>query len=118
MLSFFKLLFVLCFVFIVAATTVEQVERTDTRPGLEKKPTVSRLSGSMGHDGDLSHPSFVVRQKDNTAGQGPQTRIIGGTDAPRGRYPYFVSLLTAFRGRTCGGTLVAPDVVLTAAHCR
>ena len=63
MLSFFKLLFVLCFVFFVAATTVEQVERTDTRPGLEKKPTVSRLSGSMNTMAiSHTHPSSYDRK--------------------------------------------------------
>jgi trypsin len=49
---------------------------------------------------------------------GPQAKIIGGNNAQEGRYPYVVSLLTYFGTHTCGGTLVAPDVVLTAAHCR
>eukprot|EP00529_Nitzschia_sp_RCC80_P013155 CAMPEP_0113508116 /NCGR_PEP_ID=MMETSP0014_2-20120614/36834_1 /TAXON_ID=2857 /ORGANISM="Nitzschia sp." /LENGTH=603 /DNA_ID=CAMNT_0000403785 /DNA_START=210 /DNA_END=2020 /DNA_ORIENTATION=+ /assembly_acc=CAM_ASM_000159 len=46
-----------------------------------------------------------------------QPRIIGGTETVIGRFPYHVSLLDDFGGHTCGGTLVAPDVVLTAAHC-
>lgn len=40
-----------------------------------------------------------------------QNRIVGGTDAAAGAFPYFV------RGRGCGASLVAPDVVMSAAHC-
>jgi trypsin len=38
-------------------------------------------------------------------------RIIGGQPATPGKYPSFV-----FRG--CGGTLIHPDMFLTAAHCK
>ena len=48
----------------------------------------------------------------------PQPRIIGGTNADKGRYPYMVSLVNSFtRAHKCGGVLVAKDMVLTAAHC-
>jgi trypsin len=44
------------------------------------------------------------------------TRIIGGSEAVEDRFSYAVSLHT-FDGHTCGGSLIAKDVVLTAAHC-
>ena len=46
-----------------------------------------------------------------------QSRIINGKNAPKGRYPYIVSLTTQ-KGHECGGTLIAPDIVLSAAHCK
>ena len=48
-------------------------------------------------------------------------RIIGGSNAPSNRYSYFVSLRAVFNGATgghfCGGAVIAPKVILTAAHC-
>ena len=48
------------------------------------------------------------------AADGPAARaaVVGGTDAQAGRYPWIVAL-----SRGCGGSLIAPDRVLTAGHC-
>ncbi|KAG7350602.1 secreted trypsin-like serine protease [Nitzschia inconspicua] len=43
-------------------------------------------------------------------------RIIGGQDAVPGLYPFFASL-TIGGGHSCGGSLIAPDIILSAAHC-
>jgi hypothetical protein len=45
---------------------------------------------------------------------GPQTRIVGGDDVETNeRYPYMVYM----RGTSmCGGVLIGPDIVLSAAH--
>ena len=45
-----------------------------------------------------------------------ELRIINGYSAPEVRYPYAASL-QLFDKHYCGGALVAPDMVITAAHC-
>ena len=44
----------------------------------------------------------------------PEARIVGGGNASPGEYQYYVQLIGDF---VCGGSLIAPNVVLTAAHC-
>jgi len=44
--------------------------------------------------------------------QDHRSLIIGGQDAPKGRYPYFASF-----DHWGGGVLIAPDIILTAGHC-
>ncbi|MDX2270370.1 MAG: serine protease [Cyanobacteriota bacterium] len=48
--------------------------------------------------------------------------IVGGSDADPGAYPWMVALLQSdqpdnYEAFFCGGSLIAPQVVLTAAHC-
>ncbi|XP_029923203.1 transmembrane protease serine 13a [Myripristis murdjan] len=48
--------------------------------------------------------------------QSSTSRIIGGSIAKVGQWPWQLSL--HFRGfHTCGGVLISPDFVVTAAHC-
>jgi trypsin len=46
----------------------------------------------------------------------PAYAVVGGKSVQSGRFPYAVAVGDA-KGADCGGTLIAPSVVLTAAHC-
>lgn len=52
-------------------------------------------------------------------GSGAHTSVVGGTTAEAGEYPWQVQVIPK-KGQSeylCGGTLIADQVVLTAAHC-
>lgn len=51
------------------------------------------------------------------ASAGPQSRIIGGQPTSTEEFPFAVALLDMTGRQFCGGTLVAADKVVTAAHC-
>ncbi|MEU6596469.1 S1 family peptidase [Streptomyces flaveolus] len=51
-----------------------------------------------------------------TASAAPQP-IVGGTTTTTTAYPFMMQITDASQNQFCGGTLVAPKKVVTAAHC-
>jgi secreted trypsin-like serine protease len=55
---------------------------------------------------------FASTANAGTTDGGPSTKIVGGTPAEQGEFPWMVRLSMG-----CGGALYTQDIVLTAAHC-
>lgn len=63
-----------------------------------------------------------LRQPQAAEAQNIEARVIGGKPAKSGQYPYAqISLQKPKVGgddaHQCGGTLIAPEIIITAAHC-
>uniref|UniRef100_A0A8D0KR32 Transmembrane serine protease 5 n=1 Tax=Strix occidentalis caurina TaxID=311401 RepID=A0A8D0KR32_STROC len=59
----------------------------------------------------------IVALKCSECGLRPGTaRVVGGTDVPPGRWPWQVSVYHGSQHR-CGGSVLARDWIVTAAHC-
>jgi trypsin len=71
----------------------------------------------LGARAKATEPANQVTDNSNNDNPLDNNRIIGGKEAVAGKYSYAVSLADDI-GHFCGGSLIAPDVVLTAAHCQ
>jgi trypsin len=74
------------------------------------------VRGSGSHH-TRSHASLFASTTQEIHDSPADTRIIGGSEAKSGRFPYAISIQDGI-GHFCGGSLIAPDMVLTAAHCQ
>ena len=91
-----------------AATTTT----TTTRVRRKLKPTTTNIFDVVE---DVSEKDKVETETASISFERTkaETRIVGGEQAEIGDYPYFVDL----KRFGCGASLIAPRVVLSAAHC-
>jgi len=112
----------------ITCTTEEVTNRTRRFP-----PTMRRyylislcslilyLVGCCSGDGDHTvhhqqhHQDSAASDPSSSSFRRPRKLIVGGHDAVKGRYPYYVSLDYS-NGVVLSGALIAPDFVLTAGH--
>jgi secreted trypsin-like serine protease len=116
-----RLLFFALLCFILIALARKQIE--ERRNYFD---TFKRLLLSRSHIGNksinLRHRGRNLQNSTSRADGEAQSRIIGGTPVPEGRYPYVAALFKrdpkyGIMVQVCGGSLISPTVVLTAAHC-
>src|SRR5215217_8250808 len=105
------LLAVLCagLVSLLALAQWDSAARADEQVGGGHRITLERSDA----------PAFQPELSGATPG-GFEPRIVGGTPVADGKYPFIAYLeIVGADGKTyhCGGTLIDPDSVLTAAHC-
>jgi trypsin len=81
--------------------------------------TVIAIYSSFASAGSVrgSHASLFASTTQEIDESSANTRIIGGSQTDSKRHPYAVSIQDSI-GHFCGGSLIAADMILTAAHCQ
>lgn len=103
---------------IVMILTVSTAAADDTTPPLNPRPIeipehILRPWSVFGEDFPFDVDAAIAESLGDTF----TPRIVGGTTVtPENKYPFMVSL-QYYGNHYCGGTLIAPEWVLTAAHC-
>uniref|UniRef100_A0A1A9X3Z5 Lectizyme n=1 Tax=Glossina brevipalpis TaxID=37001 RepID=A0A1A9X3Z5_9MUSC len=97
----------------------KNLEATGSIKAIESKMSVSFTTAislinlfAYGHTRMISNPEPLELKKSLT-----ESRIIGGVAVSEGSAPYQVSIQNTFGEHVCGGSIIAPQWILTAGHC-
>ncbi|XP_078578611.1 serine protease 33-like [Branchiostoma floridae x Branchiostoma japonicum] len=103
-------------------TTGHQEQLPVTQQASDEVVSEEYIEENNGEEDEDSYPE-QSEGKFNSSGCGvkpqlPRFRIVGGRPARQGSWPWQVAMLDKdYFGHFCGGTLISPQWVLTAAHC-
>lgn len=122
------LLIILTSCFILMPSLITSITTADSSSDLESDNDNSDdhhhlIHSASGHNRSRSHQN-IWREKTKMCGRSlmrnmpsSNLRIIGGREARRGSWPWQLMILNKYHEPFCGGTLIHPEFVLTAAHC-
>ncbi|KAM9709820.1 transmembrane protease serine 3 [Menidia menidia] len=104
--------------FFVPLTSVEQDLQTPLVSFNLSQPEIIKLQNTASESRSQCSSGMVTTLKCLECGSRPQynTRVVGGNISKPGQFPWQVSL--HFRSEhLCGGSILTPSWILTAAHC-
>ncbi|KAM9365911.1 transmembrane protease serine 3 [Pholidichthys leucotaenia] len=104
--------------FFVPLATIEQELQTHLLSIQPSQSQIIKLQNADSTSKTRCSSGLVTTLKCLDCGSRPQysTRIVGGGVSKPGQFPWQVSLLYR-KEHLCGGSIISPDWILTAAHC-
>jgi len=112
-----QLQYILCLVIITAANEGLIIQSDNTSFLDHGGREITNLSGPKASNRKHIRGAISRVSDEEVDSLEVNPRIVGGQTAEKGAYPYMAVALYQERYFTCGGALVARNVVLLAAHC-